>query len=191
MTTPITRAADRHLTLAALHKAKPKPEKQKKQKKAKVMPKRKMLEAQIEAISKLIVFWRDGCQCVEADIDGVRCGGGNQWGHYIPRQQSRWLKYDLGNTFSQCRNHNNLHDKGSQTMGTWFSSTFGVQAALAMEKERDAHRGEKNKTVQELEEMLAHYDELYQNRYTADLTIGGLVMGGYYGEIIKGCFDGE
>jgi hypothetical protein len=187
----LDRATDGHLVLAALKQGKPKPEKQAKVKRAKIMPKRKMLEQQIEAISKLIVFWRDGCQCVEANIDGVRCGGGNQWGHYVPRQQSRWLKYNLGNTYCQCRNHNNLHDKGAQTMGVWFASTFGTPAALAMEKERDTHRGEKNMTVQDLEELLAHYDELYQNRYTAELTLGGLVLGGYYGATIKAVFDGE
>jgi len=188
MTNPITRAADTHLTLAALNEAKPKPTKEKKQKKAKVLPRRKLLEQQIEATSKLIVFWRDGQQCIEVEIDGVRCGGGNQWGHYIPRKQSHWLKYDLGNTFCQCRNHNNLHDKGSQTMGAWFSMTFGADTALAMEQVRNAHRGEKKMTVQELEELLAHFDDLYQNRYTVNLDLRSLIAAGYYGETIKGCF---
>ena len=182
----LSRAADTHLALATSHAAKPKPSKETREKKHKPSkPKRAILERQIEDMCKQIVFWRDACLCVEVDIDGVRCGGGIQWGHYIPRKQSRWLKYEIGNTFAQCRNHNNLHDKGAQTMGVWFASTFGVDAAKAMEAERDMHRGEKNKTVQELEDYLASLDQLYQNRYTTDLDLLSLVRGGFYGDVIR------
>lgn len=177
----IRRAAEWNLLMAII--SKPKPVKQAKKSK-RTKPRRKILEQQLEAVVKLIVFWRDGAECVERHIDGARCGGGIQWGHYIPRQQSRWLKYNLA-TFAQCRNHNNLHDKGAQTMGVWFCDTFGTEAAKALELERAAHRGQPQQTIQELEEMLAHYDELYQNRYFVELTLERLVAAGYYGEVIK------
>lgn len=184
MTQTIKRATDHHNVMAVIGKPKPTKEDRPKKKKS-TKPRRAILEQQIEAMSKQIVFWRDGCECIEKDIDGVRCGGGVQWGHYIPRQQSRWLKYELGNTFCQCRNHNNLHDKGAQTMGVWFASTFGAEAALAMEAERNKHRGEKNKTTQELEDLLADMDELYQSRYITDLDIASLVDAGFFGDVIK------
>lgn len=147
-------------------------------------PRHKILEAQLEAICKLIVFWRDASQCVERHIDGGRCGGGIQWGHYIPRNQSNRLKYELGNTHAQCRDHNMLHLRGAQTMGVWFASYFGVDVAQAMEAEREAHRGEKNYTVQELEALLAHYENLYQNRFYVDLELDALITNGYYGSVI-------
>jgi len=179
----LQRAADHELVMAAIHPA-PKPVRERKHK-AKVMPRRKQLAQQIEDIVRLIVFWRDGSECIEKELDGVRCGGCLQWGHYIPRQQSRWLKYDLGNSFPQCRNHNNLHDKGAQTMGVWFGATFGTPAALAMEAERDAHRNKPQKTIPELEEMLTHYDDLYQRRYFVDTDIPSRIAAGYYGDVIK------
>ena len=140
---------------------------------------------QLEDICKLITHWRDGAECVERHIDGVRCGGGIQWGHYIPRSESKWLKYDLGNSFSQCRNHNNLHDKGSQTMGTWFTKQFGQDAADAMQAERDTHRDGKDRPLFELEEMLAEYTELYQNRFFVDLETYPLLHKGYFGKVIQ------
>jgi hypothetical protein len=187
MTTPITRAADRHLTLAALHEAKPKPEKQKKTKRVPVEKQRKRLEKQLEGIVKLIIFWRDGQQCVQRNMDGGRCGNGLMWGHYIAQKQSHWLKYDLGNVFVQCGSHNYLDFHGDKSYGVWFISMFGVEAARAMEIERNAGRGKKH-TIDQLEFILAHYDDLYQNRYTVNLDLRSLVAAGYYGSIIKGCF---
>jgi len=182
----IKRASDWHTVMEGIEMAKsyPKPTKADRPKKRKVSkPRRKILEAQLEDICRQLVFWRDGSQCIERDIDGVRCGGGIQWGHYIPRQQSKWLKYDLGNTFCQCRNHNNLHDKGAQTMAAWFGLKFGAGVQLKMEQVRDWHRGAKDRTIQELEEMLAEYDELLQNRYHVDLTHDALMAAGYYGKV--------
>jgi len=136
----------------------------------------------------MIVFWRDGNECIERHIDGRRCGGEIQYGHYVPRKQSSWLKWDLGNTFAQCRNHNNLHDKGAQTMGTWFGDVFGNDVQKVIEKEVSSAIQEKRKhKTFELEEILAHYDELYQNRYYVKDTsnINELIEKGYFGEIIK------
>ena len=182
----IQRATDHLNVMSAIH-PKPKPEKQKKTKRVPVEKQRKRLEKQIEGIVKLIIFWRDGQQCVQRNADGARCGNGLMWGHYIAQKQSHWLKYDLGNVFVQCGSHNYLDFHGDKSYGVWFISTFGVDAAQAMENERNARRGHKH-TIDELETMLAHYDDLYQNRYTVELTMCGLVLSGYYGEIIKGCF---
>lgn len=138
----------------------------------------------------MIVFWRDGGMCVEQSIDGRRCGGDIQYGHYIPRRQSKWMKWNLGNTHAQCRNHNNLHDKGSQTMGAWFGATFGNDTQLAFEKEvSEAIQENRNFRIYELEAMLQKYDELYQNRYFVDSgNLNELVERGYYGEIIQRVF---
>jgi hypothetical protein len=147
--------------------------------------KRKILEVQLEALSKLIVHWRDGAMCVERHIDGTRCGGGIQWGHYIPRNESAWLKFDLGNTYSQCRDHNGLHKHGSQTMGVWFVKEFGQHVADAMQAERSAHRNQDRKTW-ELEEMLARFEQLYQDRFYAPLDdLQAMIAAGYYGEVVK------
>jgi len=182
----IQRATDHHNVMSAIH-PKPKPEKRKKTKRVPVEKRRKRLEKQLEGIVKLIIFWRDGQQCVQRNMDGARCGNGLMWGHYIAQKQSHWLKYDLGNVFVQCGSHNYLDFHGDKSYGVWFISTFGVDTAQAMENERNARRGHKH-TIDELEIMLARYDDLYQNRFTVDLTMSGLVLGGYYGSIIKGCF---
>src|SRR5688500_10099227 len=98
-----------------------------------VTPKRKDLEKQLEAMVKLIIFWRDGLECVQKEQDGIRCGGnGLGWGHYIAQKQSDWLRYDLGNVFVQCSSHNKLDYHGDKTYGLWFDQTFGVYAAEAM-----------------------------------------------------------
>ena len=120
-------------------------------------------------------------------MDGWRCGNGLMWGHYIAQGQSSWLKYDLGNVFVQCGNHNGLDHNGDKSYAVWFVSTFGVEVARAMDAERDAHReksGAKQRTIQELEELLAHYDALYETRY-GSYEFGEMIGLGYYGEIIK------
>lgn len=153
-------------------------------------PSRTILEKQIEAIAKLIVFWRDGSECIERHIDGRRCGGGIQYGHYIPRAQSSWMKWNLGNTHAQCRNHNNLHDKGAQTMSAWFGNVLGNDVQKAFEKEvSEAIQGKWKYKIYELEAMLKEYDELYQNRYYVDAgNLNELVEKGYYGNIIQRVF---
>lgn len=150
----------------------------------KKIPHRKIVEQQLEDIIKLIVFWRDGQQCVEHEIDGARCGNGLQWGHFIPRSQSRYLKYDLA-TFCQCGSHNNLHAKGAQTMVTWFVKTFGAHAQAEIERIAREHANEKQRTIQELEDLLAYYTDLYQNRHFVNLDLESLVEAGYYGQVIK------
>lgn len=163
----------------------PKPTKADRPKKPKPsIPRRKVILGQIEAIVRQIVFWRDGMQCVEVEIDGVRCGGSLQWGHFIARQQSGWLKYDLA-TFCQCRNHNNLHDKGAQTMHVWFVEKFGTGAQAALELAAREHANGKQRPIYELEEMLAHYDALYDAHFSVTAELSELVEKGYYGQIIR------
>ena len=188
--TTLRRAAERHLTLAALHEAKPKPEKQKKTKRVPIEKRRKRLEKQCADMLKLIIAWRDGQVCVMGQMDGARCGNGLMWNHLISQSQSAYLRLDLSNVFFGCGNHNLLDFHGDKTLTLWFVSTFGVPALQALQSASRENSGKK-RTEAELETLLAHLDDQYQNRFTADLTIGGLVMGGYYGSIIKGCFDGK
>lgn len=151
-------------------------------------PRRKILEAQLEAIVKQIVFWRDGSECVLRYIDGGRCGGKMNWGHFIPRSRSGWLKYDLA-TFVQCDSHNLIHDSrktggGDPIFGLWFSKTFGLPALEAMSEAQRLNIGNKH-TIPELEELLKHYDTLYENRYFITPEKHDLIAAGYYGEIIR------
>lgn len=166
----------------------PKPTRPPKGKRTQTKPRRKVLEMQLEAIVKQIVFWRDGSECVLRHIDGGRCGGKLNWGHFIPRSRSGWLKYDLA-TFVQCDSHNLIHDSrktggGDPIFGLWFSQTFGLPALESMSNEQRLHTGDK-RTIPELEELLAHYDDLYQNRYYVNFEIPDLIRAGYYGEVIK------
>lgn len=168
--------------------AAPKPTRPPKGKK-RTKPRRKVLEMQIEAIVKMIVFWRDGGECVEKEIDGGRCGGKMNWGHFIPRSRSKFLKYDLA-TFVQCDSHNLIHDSrktggGDPIFGLWFTKKFGVFALEKLSEVQREHTDGKNHTIPELEEMLAHYDELYQNRFYVSLDTMSLVKAGYYGKIIR------
>lgn len=157
-----------------------------KPKKVPVAKRRKILCKQLEAIVKEIIFWRDAQVCVQAATDGHRCGNGLMWGHYIAQKQSAWLRYELGNVFVQCGNHNQLDFRGDKSYALWFMTTFGPAAAQAMENERDAHRDGKQRSVVELEELLAHYDNLFQNRFFVSADIPSLIEAGFYGEIIKG-----
>ena len=179
----LQRAADHELVMAAIHPA-PKPVRERKHK-AKVMPRRKQLAQQLKAMVIAIIFWRDAQECVQKATDGAKCGNGLAWGHYQSQGQSAWLRYDLGNVFVQCGNHNLLDKNGDKSYATWFVSTFGPDAAKAMQAEARAHSGGKQRTIQELEELLAHYDDLYQNRYTAPDDIHGRIMAGYYGNVIR------
>lgn len=138
---------------------------------------------QLEDVCRRLVFWRDGGICVEQEMDGRRCYGPIQWGHFIPRKQSKFLKYDLGNTFCQCAGHNNLHDKGAQTMGVWYAQTLGEQAHSAIEAAARLNVGRKI-YVSDYREMLERYIYLYENRPTA-YRFTQLIEYGYYGEIVK------
>lgn len=180
--TKLTRAAQHHTIMAVI--GKPKPTKEKKVKRVPVARQRKRLEKQIEELVKLIIFWRDGQQCVMSKMDGGRCGNGLMWNHFIAQKQSHYLRLDLGNVFVGCGNHNMLDFHGDKTLSIWFMATFGVDTAARMAEQSKEHAGHKWELC-ELEALLAHYDELYQNRYTVDIELEPLIMAGYYGEIIK------
>ncbi len=173
--------------------AKPKPTKEKKSRKVRVVSNRKKLEGQLEAIVKQIVFWRDGGQCVLSEIDGGRCRGIMNWGHFIPRNKSKYLKYDLA-TFVQCQGHNMMHDSsktggGDPIFGLWFAKTFGLETLEALSKEQREKQNDKGKhTIAELEEMLAHYDDLYDRHFSVTPVLTELVAEGYYGNIIYGAW---
>lgn len=163
---------------------KPKPTKADRPKKQKVSkPKRQILEKQLKAIVYEIIFWRDGQACVQHNQGG--CGGKLVWGHYIAQGQSAWLRNDLGNVFVQCDNHNLRDFRGDKSYATWFMAMFGVKAAQAMDAVKAEHSGKNKQSIPELEEMLAHYDDLFQNRYYVGLDKESLIEAGYYGEIIK------
>lgn len=200
----LPRAADHYNVMTVIEKEKhmptpkPKPTKADRKKiktttKASRKPRRKVLEAQLEEMVKLIVHWRDGSLCVLRDIDGGRCGGKVNWGHFIPRSRSKYLKYDLA-TFIQCDSHNLIHDSrktggGDPIFGLWFSETFGLPALRAMSEIQRSHTGTEGKhSIPELEAMLDHYDQLYQNRYTVNLDTDSLVEAGYYGEVVKAAY---
>lgn len=143
----------------------------------------KIVLEQLEDICRRIVFWRDGGICVERGIDGRRCFGAIQWGHFIPRAQSKFLKYDLGNTFCQCASHNNLHDKGAQTMGVWYAHTFGETAHGAIEEAARLNVGRKI-YVADYRETLEKNIALYENRPSI-YRFTQLIKLGYYGEIVR------
>ncbi len=205
MNNPIRRAADNELVVAAIEselRPRLKPTKANrvklvksvnlppKPKKVPVAKRKKILEAQLEAIVKQIVHWRDASTCVLVNIDGGRCGGKVNWGHFIPRARSKYLKYDLA-TFIQCDSHNLIHDSkktggGDPIFGLWFTETFGIEALRAMSVEQRTHLNADGKvSIVDLEAQLAHYDELYQNRFYVNADIPSLVAAGYYGEIVR------
>ena len=144
--------------------------------------KKNILE-QLDDVTRRLVFWRDECRCVEVFMDGGRCFGSIQWGHFIPRQQSKFLKYSLSNTFCQCQTHNYLHDKGAQTMGAWYGLKFGEAALGAIDAAARLNAGGKV-YVSDYRETLEHYIELYENRPSV-FDFATLVTLGYYGDIIK------
>ena len=190
MTNPITRTADTHLTLAALHEAKPKPEKRTKTKRVPIAKRKKILEKQLADIAKMIIAWRDGQVCVMGQIDGARCGNGLMWNHFIAQGQSAWMRHDLGNIYWGCGSHNMLDKWGDPILGIWVQDTFGSKAVLALRAEAKAHI-KMERTEHELESLLAHYDELYQNRFYVNLDLQSLIKAGYYGEIVRLAFDGK
>ncbi len=148
----------------------PKPKRRKK-------TERQALEAELEKLIREIVWWRDGGKCIEADVDGIRCGGSIQWGHFTPRGQSKWLKFTLA-TFCQCRNHNALHDKGSQTMALAVGKLLGLDWIERHEANRDSHRGCKIHEY-DLQERLEEYRLLWEMRPSLHDT-KTLIEGGYY-----------
>lgn len=182
----IKRAADLHEVMAVI--GKPKPTRQPKAKRQPVAKRRRVLEKQLEDIVKLIIAWRDGQVCVMGQMDGARCGNGLMWNHFIAQGQSGWMRIDLGNVYWGCGSHNLLERFGDPILGMWVQDTFGIAAVKALREEAKAHTT-KNKTgkrtEQELEELLARYDELYQNRFYVNLDLDSLIEAGYYGEIIK------
>lgn len=162
--------------------AKPKPTKQKKVKRVSEKSRRKILEKQLEAITKEIIFWRDGQNCVM--FGRGKCGNGLMWNHLVAQKKSSWLRYDLGNVHVGCGVHNLEDFHGSTVFPAWFVDKFGKDAFIVLDHVRLEHIGVK-RSVAELEELLAHYDELYQNRYTVELDLKSLIRAGYYGSIIQ------
>lgn len=201
MIDPTTRAAQHHETMTVIEGAKigkPKPTKAgrkamvkspilpPKPKKVPVAKQRKKLEKQVEAIVKMIIAWRDGQECVMRGRG--KCGGGLMWNHLVAQGKSPWLRYDLGNVHWGCGTHNMEDHHGSTVFPAWFISTFGPDAFEALDKERQEHIGRKPGVV-ELTEMLAKYDQLYQDRFYVSADIPSLVAAGYYGEIVRGALS--
>ena len=71
-------------------------------------------------------------------------------------------------------------------MAAWFGQTFGAVSQVALEHERNMARQLQHKhSPADLEMMIAHYDELYQNRYFVEMDTESLIRAGYYGEVIR------
>ena len=158
---------------------KPKPAKKPKVKRITAPKRRKLLETELEALMRELVWWRDGGECVLKSMDGGRCGGPIQWGHLIARQKSPYLKFALGNSFCQCKTHNGLEHWGDPIFGIWYDKTFGVAAREALWEARNAHIN-RLPPEWELEEWIAEVKDLLDDRpatYTRDL----LVERGYFG----------
>lgn len=147
---------------------------------------KKLLERVIEAKIRDIIQWRDGNECVMKARGGGKCHGFLCINHYIPRNLSAFLKYDLGNVFWGCQNHNLLDHLGHPCMSSWFAFTFGEDCVKAMDKAQidNVHS---RRSVANLWDMLEHYKKLYENRYIVH-GFEEMVRGGYYGEIIRNVF---
>ena len=163
--------------------SKPKPLKALKERKrmgkAPVRPGTKQDVAQeLEALIRQIVMWRDGNKCIEADIDGGRCGGAMQWGHFVPRSRSAWLSMTLA-TFRQCGNHNLLHRYNDPMMAAAVVKLLGPKWLAAITAEQQAHSDGKV-YLHDLSERLERYQELWDNR-PAVYTVKTLLARGYYG----------
>lgn len=184
------RSSELHLVMATIERLKmtgvlskpnspkPKPGKKAKGHKKTKITERKALEMEAEKLSRELVNWRD-VNCVLKGIDGQRCSSVLQWGHFVPCQQSPYLKYAIGNTFKQCSAHNLLHDKGDQIFIDWYNMTFGNTAYHAMQEVVRAHRYQKPE-LWELQEWIDRYRYLLDDRpsmFTFDL----LREAGYYG----------
>lgn len=144
----------------------------------KTVPLRKRLEAEIERLSRELVWWRDGGRCVLAEIDGGRCGGPIQWGHFIPRSRSAYLKFAVGNTFCQCGNHNLLHKNGDEVFSVWYSMFFGQRAHAAIWNEARSHKGKPQ--TWELEDWIKDHQDLLDDR-PSTYTRPMLIERGFYG----------
>jgi hypothetical protein len=169
---------------------KPKPLKADRPRKKKTSkPYRAILEKQVEAVLKEIIFWRDSQVCVMGEIDGGRCGNGLMWNHVIAQGMSSWMKLEIGNVYVGCGSHNLLDKMGDKTIAAWLSSTFGAGALGALQAEMMAHHKQRRNVV-ELECLLAHYDYLFQNRFYVNPELPDLIKAGYYGSIIQGVWKG-
>jgi hypothetical protein len=170
-------------------KASPAKPKGKREPKLGFMPiaqRRKNAGKQLEALVKMIIAWRDGQECVMKGRG--KCGNGMMWNHLIAQGKSPWLRYDLGNVHWGCGVHNFEDKYGSSVFPAWFISVFGAASFDALDFDRETHVG-KLHSVDELEDMVKHYEDLYQNRYTVNLDTASLVKAGYYGNIVKHNFE--
>jgi len=161
----------------------PKPTKAQKGKKRKTSAsKRKVLERELESLARELVNWRDS-ECIEKAMDGGRCSGVLQWGHFVPRQTSPFMVYVIGNTFKQCAGHNFLHHHKDPTFHRWYVNRFGGAAFDAICAEAHLRVGQKQE-LWELEEMIARYQYLLDDR-PALYSFSDLVELGYYGTFPK------
>jgi len=157
----------------------PKPETKKKTARKFQPSQRKLLEKEIEKLSRELCSWL-WPECAFKDYDGGRCGGVLQWSHIISRRKSPYLTYAIGNTVMGCSHHNGLDHWGDKYISGWYVSRFGGDAWIALERESVSHIG-KLPAEWELQEWIERYKFLLDDRpvlYTTDL----LVELGYYGK---------
>ena len=139
---------------------------------------RKGVQSQLEDAIRELVWWRDSGICIEAATDGGRCGGGNQWGHFISRHNSPWLAFTIS-TFVQCRNHNGIHAHDTTPMTIAINKLLGpewIESMYATQRQYVHIKPNKDDLKCRLEVyrmLLAHRPSIY--------TVAELLAGGYYG----------
>lgn len=130
-----------------------------------------------------IVRWRDGYKCVQAGDGRVACWGVQTDGHLFERAEYG-VTFDLLNNHDQCQGHNNWHRYHQTDYRRWFIGKFGRAAFDHLEQKALACEGEKSMSTVELQELLAHYKELWENRPTV-YDEQWLIELGYYGAWAK------
>ncbi len=143
-----------------------------------------LIKEALDVVTRAIVFWRDGAQCVLKGLDGVHCGGIETWGHVVAQGQSGHLVYSLSNSAVQCQFHNGAHRFDQYIYHKWYRLQFGYDAFEFLYAEKEAHRiCEYN--ITDYKEMLYTYNDMYQNRYGVPLEFSSLIANNYYGDIIR------
>jgi hypothetical protein len=150
--------------------------------KPKYVPPRERVKHELYALLSQIVRWRDG-GCVLRDTDGQRCYGFETDSHVYPRGEYG-VTFDLLNNHDECQGHNNLHNSRPSIYNQWFKDTFGKAAWDYLTEKAAACEGEKSLSTQELQELLAEYQELWDNR-PANYDRQQLIELGYFGSWMK------
>jgi len=136
----------------------------------------------LDSLCSDFVRRRDGYQC-------VLCGSHEQPqnGHVLVR--GKWgTRWDLLNQHCQCSSCNIRHGKAQQAhyYYNWFMGRWGMGAWEYLCEKAESRRDNKSWTVLELQDLLEHYEALYEKlQGMASYDNYELVMSGFYGEKAK------